>query len=176
MIGVSMGITSEEPITHLEWFADLMSQAQLPMAEHLMVMTLPGSYLDQFAKEHRAPNRPLQPDGGTGTGGRMSAPTTRVFLWPAALALVNQSRPPGSLRAMLRRAWEMHNLELASTQPAEHPFVRLGAAMSEASRDGVRLLLVDMPAGRDGLGPWLEQMLEASLGSGGKRVGVFQDQ
>ena len=173
MIGVSMGMTSEEPITHLEWFADLLNQAQLPMAEHLMVMTLPGSYLDQFAKEHRAPSRPLQPDGGTATGGRMSAPATRVFLLPAALAFVNESRPPGSLRAMLRRAWKIYNLELASTQPAEHPFVRLGAALSEASRDGVCLLLVDMPAGWDALVPWLEQLMEESLGKGGKGVVVF---
>ena len=173
MIGVSMGMTSEEPITHLEWFADLLNQAQLPMAEHLMVMTLPGSYLDQFAKERRAPSKPLQPDGGTGTGGRMSAPATRVFLLPAALAFVNESRPPGSLRAMLRQAWEIYNLELASAQPAEHPFVRLGAAMSEASRDGVCLLLVDMPVGWDALVPWLEQLMEESLGKGGKGVVVF---
>ncbi len=158
---------------HLEWFADLLNQAQLPMAEHLMVMTLPGSYLDQFAKERHAPSKPLQPDGGTGTGGRMSAPATRVFLLPAALAFVNEFRPPGSLRALLRRAWEIHNLELASTRPAEHPFVRLGAAMSEASRDGVCLLLVHMPVGWDALVPWLEQLMEESLGKGGKGVVVF---
>lgn len=174
MIGVSMGMTSEEPITHLEWFADLLSQAQLPMAEHLMVMTLPGSYLDQFAQERHAPSRPLQPDRGTGTGGRMSAPATRVFLLPAALALLNESRPPGSLRAMLRRAWELYNFELASERPAEHPFVRLAAAMSEASLDGVCLLLVDMPAGWDALVPWLEQLMEESLGKGGKGVVVFK--
>src|SRR5437868_4038455 len=79
MIGVSMGMTSEEPITHLTWFSELLGQAQLPMAEHLLVMTLPGSYLDDFAHEHQVSARPLQLDGRTGTGGRMSAPTTRVF-------------------------------------------------------------------------------------------------
>jgi glucose-6-phosphate isomerase len=176
MIGVSMGMTSEEPITHLAWFADLLSQAQLSLAEHLMVMTLPGSYLDQFAQERRAPSRPLQPDKGTGTGGRMSAPATRVFLLPAALALINESCPPGSLRAMLRRAWEMYNFELASERPAEHPFVRLAAAMSDASLDGVCLLLVAMPTGWDALVSWLEQLMEESLGKGGKGVVVFEDQ
>ena len=45
MIGVSMGMTSEEPITHLTWFSELIEEAQLPAAEHLLVMTLPGSYL-----------------------------------------------------------------------------------------------------------------------------------
>ena len=29
MIGVSMGMTSEEPITHLTWFSDLLEQAHL---------------------------------------------------------------------------------------------------------------------------------------------------
>ncbi len=84
-----MGMTSEEPITHLEWFTDLLKQAGLRPAEHLLVMTLPGSYLDRFAHEQQAPSRPLQPDGGTGTGGRMSAPATRVFLLPAALYLTS---------------------------------------------------------------------------------------
>jgi hypothetical protein len=176
MIGVSMGMTSEEPITHLAWFADLLAQAQLPQAEHLMVMTLPGSYLDQFAQQRRAPSRPLQPDGGTGTGGRMSAPATRVFLLPAALAFAHKPYSPGRLRAILSQAWEIYNLELADAQPAEHPFVRLAAAMSDASPDGVCPLLVDMPPGWDTLVPWLEQLMEESLGKGGKGVVVFEDQ
>src|SRR5579863_3564469 len=45
MVGVAMGMTSEEPITHLEWFTELLQQAGLRPAEHLLVMTLPGSYL-----------------------------------------------------------------------------------------------------------------------------------
>ena len=104
MVGVAMGMTSEEPITHLEWFTDLLKQAELRPAEHLLVMTLPGSYLDRFANAQQAPSLPLQPDGGTGTGGRMSAPTTRVFLLPAALYLTthfpNQS---GQLRSVLQQ-------------------------------------------------------------------------
>ena len=176
MVGVSMGMTSEEPITHLEWFADLLSQAQLPQAKHLMVMTLPGSYLDQFAQERHAPSRPLQPDGGTGTGGRMSAPATRVFLLPAALAFAQMMPSRGRLRAILSRAWEMYHLALARTQPGEHPFVRLAAAMSDASVDGVCLLQVAMPAGWDALVPWLEQLMEESLGKRGKGVVVFEDQ
>src|SRR3989440_5469383 len=120
MVGVSMGMTSEEPITHLEWFTDLLKQAGLRPAEHVLVMTLPGSYLDRFANAQQAPSRPLQLDGGTGTGGRMSAPATRVFLLPAALYLTRLSGDainrrlsgdainrlptgePGPLRAVLR--------------------------------------------------------------------------
>ena len=43
MVGVAMGMTSEEPITHLAWFTDLLEQAGMPPSEHLLVMTLPGS-------------------------------------------------------------------------------------------------------------------------------------
>ena len=179
MIGVSMGMTSEEPITHLTWFSELLGQAQLPMAEHLLVMTLPGSYLDHFARERGAPSRSLQLDGGTGTGGRMSAPTTRVFLLPAALALANLSYPSrqhGQLRAVLSRAWELYNLELATVRPAEHPFVQLAAAMSEASREGACFVLLRIPEGWQALLPWIEQLMEESLGKGDKGVVVFDDQ
>src|SRR5437016_10872137 len=57
-------MTSEEPITHLEWFTDLLQQAGVRPAEHLLVMTLPDSYLDRFANAQQAPSLPLQPDGG----------------------------------------------------------------------------------------------------------------
>jgi hypothetical protein len=51
----------------------------------------------------------------------------------------------------------------------------LAAAMSDASLDGVCRLLVDMPPGWDALVPWLEQLMEESLGKGGKGVVVFND-
>ena len=177
MVGVALGMTSEEPITHLEWFTDLLKQAALRPAEHLLVMTLPGSYLDRFANAQQAPSLPLQPDGGTGTGGRMSAPTTRVFLLPAALYLTthfpNQS---GQLRSVLQHAWDEYNLELATSHPAEHPFVQLAAALSAESRDGACRLLLKMPEGWQALVAWLEQLMEESLGKGGKSIIVFDDQ
>src|SRR5438309_600527 len=36
MVGVAMGMTSEEPITHLEWFTALVQQAGLRPADHLL--------------------------------------------------------------------------------------------------------------------------------------------
>lgn len=176
MVGVAMGMTSEEPITHLAWFTELLERAHLPPAEHLLVMTLPDSYLDQFAREHGAPSLPLQPDGGTGTGGRMSAPTTRVFLLPAALFLTRAAPEPGQLRAVLRRAWEEYDFARALARPAHHPFVLLGAALSDASVDGACRLLLRLPPGWDALIPWIEQLMEESLGKGGKGVVVFGDQ
>ena len=176
MVGVAMGMTSEEPITHLEWFTELLQQAGLRPAEHLLVMTLPGSYLDRFAEVQQAPSLPLQLDGGTGTGGRMSAPTTRVFLLPAALSLTRLSGEPGQLRAVLRRAWGEYDLDLATERPADHPFVQLAAALSDASVDGASRLLLKMPEGWQPLVPWIEQLMEESLGKGGKGVVVFDDQ
>jgi len=176
MVGVSMGMTSEEPITHLEWFTDLLKQAGLRPAEHVLVMTLPGSYLDRFANAQQAPSRPLQPDEGTGTGGRMSAPTTRVFLLPAALSLTRLSGGPGQLRSVLQQAWDDYNLELATSHPAEHPYVQLAAALSAASRDGACRLLLGMPEGWQAFVSWLEQLMEESLGKGGKGIVVFDDQ
>lgn len=176
MIGVAMGMTSEEPITHLTWFAELLDQAGLPPSEHLLVMTLPGSYLDLFAQEHHAPSRPLQLDGGTGTGGRMSAPATRVFLLPAALYLTSLSNASGQLRAVLQTAWDEHALDEASAQPEQHPFVRLAAALSAASSEDACRLLVRMPPDWGVLISWLEQLLEESLGKGGKGIVVFDDQ
>jgi len=185
MVGVSMGMTSEEPITHLTWFTDLLKQAGLRPAEHLLVMTLPGSYLDNFAREQQAPSLPLQLDGGTGTGGRMSAPTTRVFLLPAALYLTRLSGDainrlptgePGQLRAVLRQAWNEYDLDHATERPADHPFVQVAAALSEASVDGACRLLLRLPAVWQPLVPWIEQLMEESLGKGGKGVVVFDDQ
>jgi hypothetical protein len=208
MIGVSMGKTSEEPITHLEWFADLLRQARLPASQHLLVMTLPGSYLENFARQHAVPTLPLQLDGGTGTGGRMSAPTTRVFLLPAALYLTRLSytsnlihltgeadtgrlqrlistdnlsddqsdRKAGPLEMLLLQAWGEYNLDLATVRPADSPFVQLAAAMSDASVDGKCRMLLHMPEGWEAFVPWVEQLMEESLGKDGRGVVVFFDQ
>jgi hypothetical protein len=176
MVGVSMGMTSEEPITHLEWFTALLKQAGLRPAEHLLVMTLPDSYLDRFAHAEQVPSHPLQPDGGTGTGGRMSAPTTRVFLLPAALYLTRLPGASVQLRSVLQHAWDEYDLALATSRPAEHPYVQLAAALSAASRDGACRLLLGMPEGWHAFVSWLEQLMEESLGKGGKGIVVFDDQ
>lgn len=176
MIGVSMGMTSEEPMTHLEWFTACLEQAHLPLDTHLMVMTLPGSYLDKFAQQHSIPSRPLQPDKGTGTGGRMSAPATRVFLLPAALYLTRTLQASGHLRATLAQTWQQYNLDLATQHPAQHPFVQLAATLSDGSVEGRSRLLLDFSDEWQGLPQWIEQLMEESLGKGGKGIVVFNQQ
>lgn len=176
MIGVAMGMTSEEPITHLEWFSGLLETSRLTAGEHLLVMALPNSFLDLFARSHGVPILSLQLDGGTGTSGRMSAPSTRVFLLPAALALASRGDDKGRLRTALRQAWEWHDLDGAEENPDLHPFVRLAGALNEASRNGVVRLLLDLPERWTALLPWIEQLMEESLGKSGKGVVVFNQQ
>lgn len=176
MIGVSMGMTSEEPITHLTWFSSLLEQAKLLAAEHILVMTLPGSYLDQFAQQHHAPRWSLQLDGRNGTGGRMSAPSTRVFLLPAALYLTRLNDTPGQLRAVLEQAWACYNLDLATQHPEQHSFVQIAARLADASRAGACRLLLSLPQGWETLIQWIEQLMEESLGKDQKGIVVFSDQ
>jgi hypothetical protein len=176
MVGVAMGRTSEEPISHLEWFASLLREGELDAAEHMLVMSIPDSYLEHYAKAHGVPHLPLQLDGGHGTPGRMSAPTTRVFLLPVALDLAAREAEVGSLRALLDSAWTTYNLDGARQQPQDHPFVRLAAALAATALDGACGLFLATPPELDALRWWTEQLMEESLGKGGKGVVVFADQ
>jgi hypothetical protein len=175
MVAVAMGRTSEEPITHLTWYVDLLETAGLEPADHTRVMAIPDSYLEQFARERSLPVLGIQPDGRSGTGGRMSAPATRVFLLPAALWLGSR---PGSprLRTVLREAWEAYDLDGARRHPDRNPFVRLAAMLSDLSFDGALLLTLELPAAWRGLFPWVEQLLEESLGKGGQGIVLFEPQ
>src|SRR5579875_1029618 len=91
LIGVSMSKTSEEPITHLSWFLDLLVQAYLPLTDHVQVMTVEGSALEQCALERGLSMLPLFLDGKPLVG-RMSAPGSRIFLLPVALHFAHSER------------------------------------------------------------------------------------
>jgi hypothetical protein len=54
--------------------------------------------------------------------------------------------------------------------------VQLAAALSAASLDGACRLLLGMPEGWQAFVSWLEQLMEESLGKGGKGIVVFDDQ
>ena len=187
--GVSMGMTSEEPITHLQWFDGLLKEYAIPQPEqHLQVMTLPDSYLDRFARERQARMVPIQLDGESHTPGRMSAPATRVFLRPVALALAvgataGSANVADQLRDLLLRCQARYgvshgeNVEQRRLRTAGDPFIRLGAYMADEAivRQRNKLVLA-LPAEWRGLGPWIEQLVEESLGKGGKGWLVFYDQ
>jgi len=178
MVGVSMGMTSEEPVTHLEWFDALLRAHGVDRPErHVMVMTLPGSSLDQFAEARGMRRVDIQLDGESHTPGRMSAPATRVFLLPAALAL-----GPGGLRGVLERcqaeACLGPGLDPAARDAlaARDPFVRLAAWLDAQLAAGRDMLLLDLPERWRALGPWVEQVVEESLGKGGRGLLVFLGQ
>ncbi|MDE3228322.1 MAG: hypothetical protein KGO05_00450, partial [Chloroflexota bacterium] len=175
LVAVALGMTSEEPITHLAWMAEALTAADLPLAERLRAMALPGSYLDDYARERDIPRLPLQPDGGSGTGGRMSAPGTRVFLLPVALWLAAQGAAPGALASVLRQAWAAYDLDAAQRRPKEHPSVRLAATLAAASVDGAARLVIAAPGPWDAVRDWAEQLFEESLGKAGKGVMVFAE-
>lgn len=178
MVGVSMGMTSEEPVTHLEWFDGLLRERAVARPErHVMVMTLPGSSLDQFAEARGMRRVDIQLDGRSHTPGRMSAPATRVFLLPAALALGGTG-----LRTVLERCQADARLSRAldaagrDALAARDPFVRLAAWLHAQLAAGRDMLLLDLPDRWRSLGPWVEQVVEESLGKGGRGLLVFHGQ
>ena len=173
MVAVALGMTSEEPISHLDWFASLLRDRGLDPVAHQMVMALPDSYLDRYARERGLPRMELQLNGGSGTGGRMSAPGTRVFLMPVALYLAGQGCEPGALGALLRTAWAAYDLARAQANPADSQWARLAVALAEAAHGGAVRLSIGAPPGWETLREWSEQLMEESLGKEGKGVTVF---
>jgi len=172
-----MGMTSEEPITHLRWFEELLrAHGVEDPAAQVMVMTLPGSFLDHFAQEREAPRLDIQLDGRSHIAGRMSAPSTRVFLLPAALGL------PGRLQEVLSRCQtetamrpgmpENERRRLVETDP----FVSLAAWLSVQVDHGRDMLVLDLPRRWAALAPWVEQVVEESLGKEDRGLLVFYDQ
>lgn len=188
MIGVSMGMTSEEPITHLVWFDSLLHEVNLQQAaDHIEVMTLPGSYLDEFAARRQARRVPIQVDGQNHTAGRMSAPATRVFLRPVALRLAasggSREDVVVGLQTLLQECQTEYRVSHAlsaaerASNNRSHPFLRLGAYMAHEAiqRRRNKTVLILPPAWR-GLAPWIEQLVEESLGKGEKGWLIFYDQ
>lgn len=179
MVAVSMGMTSEEPITHLEWFEGLLlGQGITNPSHHMLAMTLPGSYLDRHALAAGVRRFPIQLDGGSGTAGRMSAPSTRVFLLPAAIALGGD----GTLREVVEACQTAYRLrpgmtaEERSAVAAGDSYLRLAAWLSANLAAGRDMVLLDLPARLSGLAGWVEQVVEESLGKNGRGLLVFADQ
>ena len=177
MVGVSMGMTSEEPITHLIWFEGLLRANGIESpADHLLVMTLPGSYLDGFAEERGVRRESIQLDGQSHTPGRMSAPSTRVFLLPAALFA------PGGVREILQRCQSEFQLQKGIAEANRSaliradPFSRLAAWLSTHIDAGRDMVLLDLPERWAPVAPWIEQVVEESLGKDGRGLLIFYGQ
>ena len=182
MIGVSMGMTSEEPITHLRWFVSLLEEQQVPnIKSHARVITLPDSYLHHFADQYQITRLELQLDGSANTPGRMSAPTTKVFLLPVALQLLALAdNQLATAKADLQQVLEIcqtHYHPAEWDSPRTDPFVTLGAVIAANGRAGRNKVILNDPDGKwQPIFPWIEQLVEESLGKGGKGFLIFYNQ
>jgi hypothetical protein len=170
LVAVSMGISSEEPATHLAWFLGLLAAQGLPAAEHAVVLTVPGSRLEEAAEREGIEARPVFLGGRGGLPGRMSAPGTAVFLLPAALR-----SEEGRLRELLSDAWSAHDLGATAEDPDRSPYVRLAAEVAARAPERARLLLA-LPPGWSAMRTWIEQLFEQTLGKDDKGVVVFEPQ
>jgi glucose-6-phosphate isomerase len=131
------------------------TDAGLDPADHVVVVTDPGSPLDQEATEARYRVFQADPD----VGGRYSA-LTAFGLVPSGLA----GAPIGDL---LDEA-EAARPGLAADD-GENPALRLGVAMGVANRHGIdKLVLADQT--RHGLGDWIEQLVAESTGKQGRGI------
>src|SRR5260370_344851 len=108
--------------------------------------------------------------------GRMSAPSTRVFLLPAALY------KPGGVREVLERcqsAFQLHRGIAAGTRSAlvgADPFSRLAAWLSTNIDAGRDMVVLDLPDRWAPVAPWIEPVVEDSLGKDGRGLLIFYGQ
>lgn len=149
VVGMAMGMTSYEPVVNLTKLAELFERERVDSRANFIYMTLPGSLLDQFARERGYRRVELQLDNGNTTAGRHSAPMTRGSLYPLGLCGVELAS--WMRAAVLTEAQIDTALRLASflhTQGLE-------------GRDKVTLMLGKELAGA---ALWTKQDFEESLG------------
>jgi len=179
MIAVSMGMTSEEPVAHLEWFQSVLEERGVPEpTRHRLVMSLPGSMLSLYASERGLRTLALQPDGANHIPGRMSAPSTKVFLLPVAIALQRR----GALLRVLEESQSGWVLQ-AGLSAAERrglvgsdPFVALACWLASGLAAGRDMVCVETDEVGRALAPWVVQLVEESLCKKGRGILTFTDQ
>ena len=149
VVGMALGMTSYEPVVNIEALARLYDREGIDSRSNILYITLPGSVLDQFAAPRGFRRVPLQLDERYTTSGRHSSPLGRGSLYPLGLAKAN-------LAAWLR-ATDLGDDEIE----AAHRLAAFVHANGLAGRDKLTLRL---PARRAGIGLWIKQAVEESLG------------
>ncbi|VXB50030.1 Glucose-6-phosphate isomerase [Nocardioides sp. AX2bis] len=138
-------------------FEQAFTDAGIDPAGRIVVVTDPGSPLEQSARE--AGYRVFLADPGV--GGRYSA-LTAFGLVPSGLAGVDTGR-------LLDEAEAVRPLLEADSD--ENPALRLGALLGAANRAGAdKMVLVNAGAPYAGFGDWAEQLVAESTGKDGKGI------
>ncbi len=138
-------------------FEKAFTDAGIDPAERLVVVTDPGSPLEESARD--AGYRVFLADPGV--GGRYSALT--------AFGLVPSGLAGADLGALLDSADAMHAVLL--TDSVDNPALRLGALLGAANRAGVdKVVLTNAGAQFGHLGDWAEQLIAESTGKDGKGI------
>ncbi len=138
-----------ETDSHRRVYEDAFTSIGRDPRDHIVVVTDPGSPLDQQARE--AGYRVVNADPEV--GGRYSA-LTAFGLVPSGLAGVD-------VDALLSDAAASVDQQFADT--ASNPGLQLGALMATAQAQGVdKLVLADHTG--NGLGDWIEQLVAESTG------------
>jgi len=138
-------------------FEQAFRDADLEPAAHIIVVTDPGSPLDQASHEAGYRVFHANPD----VGGRYSA-LTAFGLVPSGLAGANIDK-------LLDEAAAMQPV-LESDDP-DNPGLRLGALLGVANTQGVdKVVLGDKGSGISGFGDWAEQLIAESTGKSDKGI------
>lgn len=144
-----------ETDSHRRIFEQAFTDAGLDPAEHLVIVTDPGSPLDEEATA--AGYQVFRADSHV--GGRYSA-LTAFGLVPSGLAGADIAR-------LLDEAGEID--EPLSVDDPQNPGLRLGAALGVAARNGVdKAVLIDHE--KHNVGDWTEQLVAESTGKEGTGI------
>lgn len=138
-------------------FEKAFRDAGIDPAERIVVVTDPGSPLEEYARE--AGYRVFLADPAV--GGRYSALT--------AFGLVPSGLAGADIAGLLDQAEAIR--PALETDSPDNPGLRLGALLGVANLAGVdKLVLANAGASHAGLGDWAEQLIAESTGKDGKGV------
>lgn len=138
-----------ETDSHRRIFEQAFTDAGLDPTQHLVIVTDPGSPLDEQSTQ--AGYRVFRADPHV--GGRYSALT--------AFGLVPSGLAGADIAVLLDEAGQIDNL--LATDDAANPSLRLGAALGVAAGNGVDKVVLFDHSGH-GLGDWIEQLVAESTG------------
>jgi hypothetical protein len=162
IVVISKSGTTQETRSHQQYFEDLYTAQQVDPKGHFMLVTDPGSPMEQEASQKGYDLRSIQLNGRTDIGGRFTAPATTVFLLPLALVA------PDKVKVILERAKAMNEKDAA-----EDLFLRLGVFLYHTAKNlGMDKVTLLVPPELRDLPGWSEQLFEESLGKEGKGIAL----